>query len=99
MFLVALTTLSPAMEIVKGVLLAIIASSTLTSFIFSILNMYNKKIGCAVNVLAFIGWKFLIPLGVMGIWNILQDSRFMILVVSIIVYLIWRKFNAEKEKA
>lgn len=97
-FLVALTTLSPAMEIVKGVLLAIIASSTLTSFIFSILNMYNKKIGCAVNVLAFIGWKFLIPLGVMGIWNILQDSRFMILVVSIIVYLIWRRFNAEKEK-
>lgn len=97
-FLVALTSLSPAMEVVKGVLLAIIASSTLTSFIFSILNIYNKKIGAVVNVLAFAGWKFLIPLGVMGIWNILQDSRFMILVVSIVIYWIWRGWNAKAKK-
>lgn len=98
-FLVALTSLSPAMEIVKGILLSLIALSSLTSFIFSVLIMYNKKIGCAVNLLAFIGWKFLIPLGVMGIWNIFQDLRFTVLVVSIIIYLIWRRFNAKKEKA
>ena len=98
-FIVALTTLSPAMEIVKGILLALIAISTLTSFIFSILIMYNKKIGCAVNLLTFIGWKFLIPLGVMGIWNIMQDVRFTVLVASIIIYLIWRKFYAKEEKA
>ena len=98
-FLVALTTLSPAMLIVKGILLSLIALSSLTSFIFSVLIMYDKKIGCAVNLLTFIGWKFLIPLGVMGIWNIFQDLRFTVLVASIIIYLIWRKFNAEKEKA
>lgn len=61
--------------------------------------MYNKKIGCAVNLLTFIGWKFLIPLGVMGIWNIMQDVRFTVLVASIIIYLIWRKFYAKEEKA
>lgn len=98
-FLVALTELSPAMEIVKGILLALIAISTLTSFIFSILIMYDKKIGCAVNLLTFVGWKFLIPLGVMGIWNIMQDVRFTILVASIVIYLIWRRFNAKAEKS
>lgn len=97
-FLVAITSLSPAMEIVKGILLAMIAISTLTSFIFSILIMYNQKIGCAVNLLTFIGWKFLIPLGVMGIWNIMQDVRFTILIASIVIYLIWRRLNAEKEE-
>ena len=98
-FIVALTSLSPTMEIVKGVLLALIAISTLTSFIFSILIMFNKKVGCAVNLLTFVGWKFLIPLGVMGIWNIMQDVRFTVLIASIVIYLIWRKVHAETEKA
>lgn len=97
-FLVAITTLTPELEILKGILIALIALSTLTSFIYSILIMYDKRIGCVVNLVTFVGWKFLIPLGVMGIWNIMQDVRFTVLVVSIVIYLIWRKFHAKAKE-
>lgn len=98
-FLLGTTTLGPVAEMVKGVLLTLIALSSLTSFIYSLISLFGKKIGATLNILGFIGWKVLLPLGVMGIWNAMQDLRFTILVVSIIVYFIVKKIKNVKEKS
>lgn len=95
-FLLGTTTLSPVAEVVKGILLTLIALSSLTSFIYSLLSLFGKKVGAVINIVGFIGWKLLLPLGVMKIWNIMQDLRFTILVVSIITYFIVKKIKKMK---
>lgn len=92
-FLLGTTTLGPVAEIIKGILLSLIALSSLTSFIYSLISLFGKKIGATINILSFIGWKVLIPFGVMGIWNFMQDLRFAILIVSIYGYMIAKKIK------
>lgn len=91
-FAVAMTVLNPSMVIIKSILISIIAISTLTSFIYSTMSMFGNKLGSAINIFAFIGWKFLIPIGVMGIWNFMQDARFVIMIIGLIGYAIYTKF-------
>lgn len=79
-FLLGMTSFSPAMEIIKAVLLALIALSSLTSFIYSIYINFGNKIGFGINAFGLIGWHLFIPMGVMGVWSAMQDIRFVIVV-------------------
>ena len=104
-FMLGMTSFSPAMNIIKAVLLALIALSSLTSFIYSIYISFGNKIGFAINTFGIAGWYFLIPMGVMGIWSAMQDIRFVIVIAVIVGALIYNLIqkrkgnNVKKQKA
>lgn len=66
---------SESLNFVKAVLVSLVAISSLSSFIYAILLDFGKKVGIAINVATFALWKVLVPLGVMGIWTIMQNVR------------------------
>lgn len=97
-FLLGMTSFSPGLEIMKGILLSLIALSSLTSFIYSIYISFGNRFGFVVNAAGMAGWYFLMPLGIMGVWNAMQDTRFILIVGTILISLIWTKYTGRKGK-
>ena len=96
-FLLAWTQFTPALSIVKAVLITIIGASTLSSSMYSIYIVFGKKIGLLVN-LGLIGlWSVLIPLGVMGMWTLMSSVRIWFVGGAILFALCWNAY--EKRKA
>lgn len=96
-FLLAWTQFTPALSIVKAVLITIIGASTLSSSMYSIYIAFGKKIGLLVN-LGLIGlWSVLIPLGVMGMWTLMSSVRIWFVCGAILFALCWNAY--EKRKA
>ena len=96
-FLLAWTQFTPALSIVKAVLITIIGASTLSSSMYSIYIAFGKKIGMLVN-LGLIGlWSVLIPLGVMGMWTLMSSVRIWFVCGAILFALCWNAY--EKRKA
>ena len=97
-FLMALANFSPALNIVKAVLVTLIAISSLSSFLYSIYITFGHKLGLALNVATAALWQFLIPLGVMGAWTLMASIRIYIVAGGIIAALVWY-FIEKKKKA
>lgn len=71
----ACTEYSESMNLIKGILVSLVAISSLSSFIYAVIIDYGKKAGVIMNISVIALWKVLVPLGVMGIWNIMQNVR------------------------
>ena len=84
-FSLIFTTVSPILEVCKAVLLSALAISTLSSFIYSEYAVFGRKIGLGINLFALLFWIFVAPLGVMGVWTLMAESR----VYLIIGMLLW----------
>ena len=96
-FLMSMATFSPVLNIVKAVLVTLIAASSLSSFLYSIYLTFGKPWGMAIN-LATVGlWQLLIPLGVMGAWTLMASIRIYIVAGAIIAALIWHFSSKRKE--
>lgn len=96
-FLLAWTRFTPALEIIKALLITLVGISTLSSFQYSIYLTFGRKLGLAVNIFAIVGWQWLIPLGVMGAWTLMSSVRIYIVAASIIASFAWSFI--EKRKA
>lgn len=97
-FLLAWTNFSPALNIVKAFLIVLIASSSLSSFQYSIYITFGKKLGLGINIASVVAWQFLVPLGVMGVWTLMSTIRIYIVAVAIVIALVWH-FVSKKRKA
>lgn len=88
---------SPVLNFLKAILISIIAISSITSYVYAEYIVFGKKGGLAVNVFTVGGWYFLIPLGVMGIWQLMSKLRWMVVVGVIIAAMVMRirERNAE----
>lgn len=90
---------SESMNFIKALLVSAVAISSLSSFIYAVIIDYGKKFGVAINVATFALWKVLVPMGVMGIWNLMQNVRIWMvwgmLIISAIVHFYDKK---KKEK-
>jgi hypothetical protein len=95
-FLLAWTSFSPVLNIVKAILITLVASSTLSSFLYSIYITFGRKLGLVVNIVTVATWQYLIPLGVMGVWTLMSRIRIWIVVGSIICAFIWSRVSAKK---
>lgn len=96
-FPLAWTKFTPALNIVKAVLITIIGTSTLSSSMYSIYIAFGKKVGLAVNAGLIAFWSVLIPLGVMGMWTLMASVRIYFVAGGILFAIVW---NArEKRKA
>ena len=88
-FLMAFAKFGVFANIVKAILVTLIALSSLSSFLYSIYLTFGKKLGIIINVSTVILWQFLIPLGVMGAWTLMASIRIYIVVGAIIFAYGW----------
>ena len=93
----ALTTYTPATSLLKGIMVSMIAISSLSSFLYGAMINFGKKLGVIIDVAAVAGWQLTIPLGVMGVWTLNQNVRVWFVFEAMIVAFIWHR--KEKKKA
>lgn len=96
-FSLIFTTISPVLNICKAVLLSVLAISSLSSFIYSEFAVFGKKFGLGINLFALGFWILVAPLGVMGVWTLMAESR-VYLIVSILIAAIVKR-SMDKRKA
>lgn len=85
----AFTTYSPAVDLLKAVLVSLVAISTLSSFLYGAMLNFGKKLGTAIDIAAVASWQLLVPMGVMGVWNIMQNTRIWMVFGMFIVAYAW----------
>ena len=71
----ALVEFTPALNLIKAVLLSLIAISTLSTFIFSTYIVFGRKLGLAMVAVAVLLWPMFIEMGVMGVWTLVASIR------------------------
>lgn len=96
-FSLIFTTISPVLNICKAVLLSVLAVSSLSSFIYSEFAVFGRKLGLGINVFALVFWIAVAPLGVMGVWTLMAESR-VYLILAILVAAVIKK-AVDKRKA
>lgn len=89
-FSLIFTTVSPALNICKAVLLSVLAISSLSTFVYSEFAVFGKNIGLGINLFALVFWQFVAPLGVMGVWTLMAESRVWLIVGMLIWALVLR---------
>jgi len=93
----AFTTYSPAVDLLKGILVSLVAVSSLSSFLYGSMVNFGKKIGVAVDVAAVAGWQLLVPMGVMGVWTLMQNVRIWMVLAMFVAAAVW--YVIERRKA
>lgn len=88
---------SPALNVLKAFLITVIAASSLTTYIYSEYLVFGKKVGTVINVATIAGWYFLIPLGVMGIWTLMSEIRWMLILAVVVVAAVMKLVSGRKE--
>ena len=94
----ALTDFSPALNIIKAVLITIVAISSISSFLYSEYLLFGKKLGLAVDIFTVGFWPFVVPLGVMGVWTLMSEIR-IYLVAALLVVALVRRMTAKRREA
>ena len=88
---------SPALNVLKAFLITVIAASSLTTYIYSEYLVFGKRIGTAINIATVAGWYFLMPLGVMGIWTLMSEIRWVIILAVVLVAVVQKIASRKKE--
>ena len=96
-FPLAWVQFTPALSIVKAVLITIIGTSTLSSSMYSIYIAFGKKAGFAVNSLLIALWAVLIPLGVMGMWTLMASVRIYFVGIALAIAIVWSVLSKKNE--
>ncbi len=95
-FALIFTDVSPVLGVCKAVLLSALAISTLSSFIYSEFAVFGRKVGLGINLFALVFWIFVAPLGVMGVWTLMAESRVYLVVAMLLVALVKRAMDKWK---
>lgn len=95
-FSLIFTNISPVLEVCKALLLSALAISTLSSFIYSEYAVFGLKGGLGINLFAVVFWILVAPLGVMGVWTLLAESRVYLIVAMLIAAIILRLRERKK---
>jgi MFS family permease len=97
-FLLAWTHFSPILSLIRAFLIFIIATSTISAFLFSIYITFGRKFGIAVNLAAVAAWQLLIPMGVLGVWTLMASIRIYIVIGAILFAIAWHIKDRKHEK-
>ncbi len=93
----AMVDFSPALNIVKAVLITIVAISSISSFLYSEYILFGRAVGLLVDVGIVCLWQYVIPLGVMGVWTLMSEIRIYLVAALLLVALIMRAVGKRKE--
>lgn len=92
----ATTTYSPAVDLLKGILVSLVAVSSLSSFLYGAMVNFGKRIGVVIDVAAVGLWQLLVPMGVMGVWTIMQNVRIWMVLAMFAVAFVWHLCERKK---
>ena len=93
----ACTTYSASLNFLKAILVSLVAISSLSSFIYAITIDFGKKVGVCINILTFVGWAVLVPMGIMFVWNIMQNVRIWMVFGMFIIAIIKHIYDKNKK--
>ena len=93
----AFTTYSPAVDLLVGILVSLVAVSSLSSFIYGAMVNFGKTIGVIVDVAAVASWQLLVPMGVMGVWTLMQNVRIWMVLAMFAAAFIWWLLERRKK--
>ena len=96
-FSLAFVNFPPELNLIKAVLLSLVAVSSLSTFIFSIYLVFGRKLGLLIDAAAIIGWAQFMDMGVMGVWTLLASIR-VYLVGAMIIAAILLAVRGKNEK-
>lgn len=96
-FSLIFTSVSPVLNLCKAILLSVLAISSLSSFVYSEFAVFGKKLGLGINLFALAYWILVAPLGVMGVWTLMAESR-VYLILGILGVAVWKRVK-DKRKA
>ena len=94
----AFTTYSPAVDLIKGILVSLVAVSSLSSFLYGAMVNFGTKIGAIVDIASVALWRLLVPMGVMGVWTLMQNVRIWMVFAMFAAALVWH-FVAKRKAA
>ena len=97
-FLMSLAQFNPVLNIIKAVLVTLIAISSLSSFQYGMYITFGKWFGLGMNAATIGLWQLLIPLGVMGAWTLMASLRIYIVAAAIIIAIVWAIVERRKAK-
>lgn len=95
-FAMALATFSPAMALIRAVLVTLIAASSLSSFLYSLYLSFGRTVGLVLGAATVGLWPVLIPLGVMGAWTLMASIRIYIVIAAILAALAWNAYERKE---
>ena len=95
-FSLIFTSISPVLNLCKAVLLSLLAISSLSSFVYSEFAVFGLKPGLGINVFALVFWIAVAPLGVMGVWTLMAESRVYLIVGILIAAAVKRAMDKRK---
>lgn len=96
-FPLAWAQFNPALSMMKAILITLIGTSTLSSAMYSIYIAFGKKLGLAINAGLILGWRFLIPLGVMNMWTLMASIRIYFVGAAILFAIGWGIYENRKK--
>lgn len=97
-FTLAFVNFPTELNLIKAVLLSLVAISSLSTFIFSIYLVFGRKLGLLIDVAAIVGWAQFMEMGVMGVWTMLASIR-SYLVGAMIIAAIVMTIRSRNEKS
>ena len=90
---------SPVLNVMKAILITVIAISSLSTYLYCEYLVFGKKAGFALDVFTVASWQILIPLGVMGIWQLMSTIRIYVVMAAILFSIVLHLVSDEKEGA
>lgn len=95
-FALAFTQFSPELNVIKAILISLIAISTISTFIYSIYLVFGFGLGLAIDLIAVAFWSVFMDLGVMGVWTLVASIRIYIVAAMIVAAIIMAYKNKTK---
>lgn len=83
-FALAFTQFSTELNIIKAILISLIAISTISTFIYSIYLVFGTGLGLLIDLIAVAFWNVFVDMGVMGVWTLVASIRVYIVAAFII---------------
>lgn len=74
-FSLAFIDLPPELNLIRAVLLSLVAVSSLSTFIYSTYLVFGRNLGLLIDAVAIIGWAQFMDMGVMGLWTLMASCR------------------------
>ena len=74
-FALAFVNFSAELNLIKAILISLVAISTLSTFIYSNYIVFGRKLGLLIDAVAVVLWSQFMDLGVMGVWVLVASIR------------------------
>lgn len=95
-YILAMTEFTPALNLIKAVLVSVIGISTISTFIYSEYLVFGRRLGLIIDSCAVVFWPALMSLGVMGVWTLMAEIRIYLIAALLIIALIKRVYTRRR---